>query len=124
MTTNLLTGQTRNGLLFHFIKLCINDIFWSRVEFRENVHILVTVSIILSPMFNLFWLQLFLPKYFLAVNSLVLSFVDFPQLLSALLGWLAARTTRACQWSTFKQGYTVYAVVLIFCLEILFGEPS
>lgn len=77
MTTNLLTGQTRNGLLFLFIKLCINDIFWSRVEFCENVHILVTGFTILPPMFNLFWLQLFLPKDFIAVNSLVLSSVDF-----------------------------------------------
>lgn len=108
MTTSLLTGQTRNGLLFLFIKLCTSDIFSSKVEFCENVHILVTVSIILPPVFNLFWPQLFLPKDFLAVNSLVLSFVDFPQLHSALLGLLATRTTRACQLSTFKQGYTVY----------------
>ena len=35
------------GLLFLWRKWCLSDIFWSGVEFSENVYILVTVTIIL-----------------------------------------------------------------------------
>lgn len=117
MTFKLLTGQARSWPPFPFCKMMPYWYFFlSSLEFSENVHVLVTVSTII-PFLIFSGSSSFFPKYFFAVNSAVLSFVDF--LYFYCLSGIANNKYYLCLpvVPTFNRGCTVVP-------NILFANPA